>query len=76
MKSSVTVKNFCSVKLNSIPSREIHHQRINNYLQIVLVRGKNAGPKIFVYIRVANLGDFSPKKANFGNLLKNSQGIF
>jgi hypothetical protein len=26
--------------------------------------GKNrrAGPKIFVYIRVANLGDFSPKK--------------
>jgi hypothetical protein len=40
--------------------------------------GKNrrAGPKIFVYIRVANLEDFSPEKANFGILLKNAQGIF
>jgi hypothetical protein len=40
--------------------------------------GKNrgAGPKIFVYIRVANLEEFSPKKANFGILLKNDQGIF
>jgi hypothetical protein len=40
--------------------------------------GKNclAGPKIFVYIRAANLGDFSPKKANFGILLKKAQGIF
>jgi hypothetical protein len=39
--------------------------------------GKNrrAGPKIFVYIRVANLGDFSHKKANFRILLKNAQGI-
>jgi hypothetical protein len=25
---------------------------------------------------VANLGDFSPKKANFGIFLKNAQGIF
>jgi hypothetical protein len=40
--------------------------------------GKNcrAGPKIFVYIKVANLGDFSPRKANFWILLKNAQGIF
>jgi hypothetical protein len=37
--------------------------------------GKNrrAGPKIFIYNRVAN---FSPIKANFGILLKNAQGIF
>jgi hypothetical protein len=28
----------------------------------------------FVYIRVAILGDFSPKKANFGIFLKNVQG--
>jgi hypothetical protein len=37
---------------------------------------RRAGPKIFVYVRVANLGDFSPKKANFGILLKTAQGIF
>jgi hypothetical protein len=55
---TLTVKNFCTVKLNSISVREIRHHRINNYLLTVLVRGKNAGPKIFVYIRVANLGDF------------------
>jgi hypothetical protein len=40
--------------------------------------GKNhrAGLKRFVYIRVANLDDFSPIKANFGIVLKNVQGIF
>jgi hypothetical protein len=33
--------------------------------------GKNrrAGPKIFVYSRVANLGDFLPKKGNLGIVL-------
>jgi hypothetical protein len=40
--------------------------------------GKNrrAGPKIFVYIMVAHLGDFSPKKVNLEILLENAQGIF
>jgi hypothetical protein len=40
--------------------------------------GKNhrTGPKIFFYIRVANLGDFSPKKTNFRVFYKNVQGIF
>jgi hypothetical protein len=39
--------------------------------------GKNrlARPKIFVYIRVANLGYFYPKKADFDFFL-NVQGIF
>jgi hypothetical protein len=38
--------------------------------------GKNrgAGPKTFGYIRVANLEDFSSKKANLGFLLKNFLG--
>jgi hypothetical protein len=35
-----------------------------------------AGPKIFVFIWVVNLGDFPPKKANFVIFLKNVQGIF
>jgi hypothetical protein len=35
-------------------------------------KGKNpwAGPKLFVYIRVANSGDFSPKKQILGFLSK------
>jgi hypothetical protein len=32
--------------------------------------------EVFVFIGVANLGDFSPKKANFGILLKKAQSIF
>jgi hypothetical protein len=35
------------------------------------VRNRQAGPKTFVYTKAANLGDFSPKKANLGILLKN-----
>jgi hypothetical protein len=59
------------------PVREIHHQRINNSLQSSLkVRNCRAGPKIFVYIRVANLADFSPKIANLGFLLKKVLCIF
>jgi hypothetical protein len=40
--------------------------------------GKNHrdGPKIFVYIRVANLGDFSPKKANFWDSFEKRSGHF
>jgi hypothetical protein len=69
-------ETFLPLKLNSISAREICHQRINNYLQTVLVRGKIAGPTIFVYIRVAYLGDFSLKKANFGILLKTLRAFF
>jgi hypothetical protein len=36
------------------------------------VRNRQAGTKTFVYTRVANFGDFSPKKANLGILLKNA----
>jgi hypothetical protein len=39
------------------------------------VRNRRVGPKTFVYTRVANLGDFSPKKANLGILLKNVLGF-
>jgi hypothetical protein len=41
-----------------------------------MVRNRQAASKTFVYTRVANLGDFSPKKANLGILLKNVPGIF
>jgi hypothetical protein len=41
-----------------------------------MVRNHRAGPKTFVYTRVANLGDFSPKKGNLGIVLKNVLGIF
>jgi hypothetical protein len=54
------------------PVREIRHQRISSRM------GKypRARPKLFVYIRVANSGDFpSPKKANFRILIKNVLGI-
>jgi hypothetical protein len=44
LQSTVMVKNLCTVKLSSISVREICLQRINNYLQTVLVRGKIAGP--------------------------------
>jgi hypothetical protein len=37
-------KYLSGEKLNSISVREIRHQRINNYLQPVLVRGKIAEP--------------------------------
>jgi hypothetical protein len=40
--------------------------------------GKNrrAGPKIFVYIRVANLGDFSLKKASLRILVEKCTWLF
>jgi hypothetical protein len=64
LQSSVTVKNFCTVKLNSIsvspPSA--YKQLSSNSSRT----GKNrmAGPKTLVYtgVRVASLEDFSPKK--------------
>jgi hypothetical protein len=40
------------------------------------VKNRRAGPKAFVYTGVANLGDFPPKKANFGIPLKNVLCIF
>jgi hypothetical protein len=40
------------------------------------VKNRRAGQKIFVYIKVTNLGDFSPPKLNFGIRLKNAQDIF
>jgi hypothetical protein len=39
-------------------------------------RNRRVGPKTFVYFRVANLADFSPKIANLGFLLKIVLGIF
>jgi hypothetical protein len=44
LQTTVTVKHFRTVKLNSISEREIRHQRVNNHPQTVLVRGKIAGP--------------------------------
>jgi hypothetical protein len=40
--------------------------------------GKNrrAGPMIFVYIRVTNLGDFSPKKSKFWDSFEKRSGHF
>jgi hypothetical protein len=60
-------ERFFTVKLKIFTVREICHQRIT--------RNRRAMPKTFVYTRVANLGDFSPKKANLGSLLKNVLGI-
>jgi hypothetical protein len=40
------------------------------------VRNCLAGPKTFVYIGVANLGDFPHKKSKFGDYMKNGLGIF
>jgi hypothetical protein len=70
-----TKKNFCTVKLNSISIREICHQR-KTITSNSSRTGKNrrARPKTFVYIRVANLEDFSPKKANLAIFLKNVLG--
>jgi hypothetical protein len=39
-------------------------------------RNRRAVPKLLVDIRVANLGDFSPKNANFRILIKSILGIF
>jgi hypothetical protein len=39
-------------------------------------RNRRAGQKTFVYIRVANFADFSPKIANLGFLLKRVLGNF
>jgi hypothetical protein len=36
-------EKFYTVQLNSISVREIRHQRINNYLNAVIVRGKITG---------------------------------
>jgi hypothetical protein len=40
------------------------------------VRIRRAGPKTFVYTRVANLGDFSPKKGKFGDSFEKCSGQF
>jgi hypothetical protein len=39
-------------------------------------RNRRAEPKTFVYTRVANFGDFFPKKQILGILLKNVPDIF
>jgi hypothetical protein len=64
-KYTVTVKNFCTVKLNSIFVLEICQHRINNSNSSRTGKNRQARPKIFVYIRVANLGDFSPEQILF-----------
>jgi hypothetical protein len=40
------------------------------------VRNHRAGPTTFVYTRVANLGDFSPNKANLGDSFEKCSGHF
>jgi hypothetical protein len=81
LQSTVAVKHFCTAKLNSISVREIRENPPSAFKQLSSKSsrtGKNrrAGPKMFVFIRVANVGDFSPQKENFGILLKSAQGIF
>jgi hypothetical protein len=77
LQSTVTAKNYCTVKLNSISVQEICQYRINNYLQTVLVQGKIAGPgRRYLFIRVANIGDFPPKKANFVIFFDKRSGLF
>jgi hypothetical protein len=69
------MRKFFTATFKFVTVREIRRQRlISNSSR----RGKNrwAGPKIFVYIRFANLRDFSPEKANFMILFKNVLDIF
>jgi hypothetical protein len=75
LQSTVMVEKIFTVKLNSISLREFRHQRINNYLQTVLVRGKIAGraQDICLY-QGCQLRGFSPEKAIIGILLKNVLG--
>jgi hypothetical protein len=67
-------EQFLHRKLNSIFVREIRHQRINNYLQTVLVRGKIAGPGLR-YLFTSGLptsGIFRLKSKYWGSFEKRS----
>jgi hypothetical protein len=76
LQSTDTGRKFFSVTEDFFSVWEICHQRINNSHSSRTAKNLQAGPKKFVYVRVAKLGDFPPKKAHFGILLKNVQGIF
>jgi hypothetical protein len=68
LQNTVTVKSFCTVKLNSISRTGNPPSAYKQLSSNSSSTGKNrqAGSKIFVYIRVADVGDFSPKKQILG----------
>jgi hypothetical protein len=79
LKSTATVRKFSPSKI------KICHRTVNPpsaYQQLPpnssrsMGKNRQAGPKTCVYIRVANLADFSPKIANLGFLLEKVLGIF